>query len=329
MFTWPRLELSSDVLRKFTNIVVTGGAGFVGRQLVKALTDLGHPVRVLDIVPFGVQVDLRDKQATHAAIKGSDLVFHLAGNASGTRSITDPRFDFETNTVATFNVAEACIASHARLVYMSSACVYGTPRMPPISESHPTEPFLPYGASKLSGEHIIRAFVETCGLSAVIARSFVVYGPGEDPKSAGGEVSQFLRWHLNNLPIQVVGDIDAKTRDFIHVYDLVTALILLAGRAASGEIVNVGSGEEVSMRQLADVIGKATSYPAVLDANTTVLEDSYRLVGDISRLRALGFAPRIPLLVGIAALADELGPRPPLPMVKAAFRREQLAVVEG
>jgi UDP-glucose 4-epimerase len=142
-------------------------------------------------------------------------------------------------------------------------------------------------------------------------------------------VSQFLRWHLNNLPIPVVGDLDAKTRDFIHAYDLVTALILLAGRAASGEVVNVGSGEEVSMRQLANVIGEATGYQALLDADTSVLEDSYRLVGDVSRLRTLSFTPRIPLPVGVAALAKELGPKPPLPTVTTAFRRKQLAAVEG
>lgn len=330
-------DLPYDVLRGFANISVTGGAGFVGRNLVQSLTTRGHSVRVLDIASAGnwlpegatsVQVDLRDQHTTRAAIQGSDLVFHLAGNASGTRSVTDPRFDFETNTVGTFNVAEACTSSDARLVYMSSACVYGTPRTVPMSESHPTEPFLPYGASKLSGEHIVRTFSEAFGLSSVVARSFVVYGPGEDPETAGGEVSQFLRWHLNGLPIPVMGDVDGKTRDFIHVYDLVTALTLLAGSAVSGEVVNVGTGEETSMRQLGAVIGDAIGHATELNADTRVLDDSYRLVGDVSRLRALGFIPRMPLSVGVASLAAELGPQPQLPAVRAAFRHEQLGTTE-
>lgn len=317
---------------------MTGGAGFVGRHLVRALVGLNHPVRVLDIaptcaeVPDGatyLQVDLRDRVATLAAIEGADLVFHLAGNANGTRSVTDPWFDFESNAVATFNVAEACASSEARLVYLSSACVYGIPRATPMDENHPTEPFLPYGASKLAGEHVIRALVGAWRLSAVIGRSFVVYGPGENPRTAGGEVSQFLRWHLNELPIPVAGDIDAKTRDFVHVHDLVAALLLLAAGTEDGEVVNIGSGAETSMRQLADVVGQATGYPAELAADPRVLDDSYRLVADISRLRALGFQPCYPLSAGVTALAAELGPRPELPTVAAAaFRREQLVPAE-
>lgn len=98
------------------------------------------------------------------------------------------------------------------------------------------QPHPPYGASKLSGELLLRSLQQTSGLPVVIGRSFVIYGRGEDPRQAGGEVSRFLRWHLNNRPIPVVGDIDRKTRDFIHVDDLCRALIALVGRGMDGEL---------------------------------------------------------------------------------------------
>jgi UDP-glucose 4-epimerase len=334
----PWLTLPADVLHNFSEVAVTGGSGFVGRHLVTALQDLGLSVRVLDLAPppaarsrhsTFMRVDLRNIDETKAAIAGADLVFHLAGNANGTQSVVDPRFDFNTNAVATFNVAEACAAAEVRMVYMSTASVYGTPLTTPIDESHPTVPFLPYGASKLSGENMVRALVESWGLSASIARSFVIYGPGEPPKTAGGEVSQFLRWQLNARPIPVVGDIDAKTRDFIHIHDVATALLVIAGRAAPGEVLNVGSGTETSLRELAEAVGKATGAAAEVTADTSVLEDSYRLVADISRLRALGFSPQVSLDQGLASLVQELGERPELPAVTAAFRRQQTSIASS
>lgn len=184
------------------------------------------------------------------------------------------------------------------MVYLSSAIVYGIPQHTPIREDHPTEPFLPYGASKLSGELTLSSLYQTSGLPVVIGRSFVIYGPGEDPRQAGGEVSQFLRWHLNDRPIPVVGDIDCKTRDFIHVDDLCRALIALADRGVDGRIYNLGTGTGVSMRELAEAVGEATGRPARLEADDSSLEDSFALVADISRLTALGFKPQVTLLGG-------------------------------
>jgi nucleoside-diphosphate-sugar epimerase len=228
------------------------------------------------------------------------------------------------NALATSNVGNAALAAGAqRLVYLSAGSVYGTPQEVPLNEEHPTRPFLPYGASKLSGELALRALHTACGLPVVIGRGMVVYGPGEDPRSAGGEVSQFLRWHLNGLPIPVVGDIDRKTRDFIHVHDLVNALLAMADKGCSGGIYNVGSGTETSMRQLAEEISAATGRPAQLDANPEVNDDSYRLVANISRLRGIGFEPQITLGAGLRSLSAELGGAPELPSVKAIFRMQR------
>lgn len=316
------------------DVAVTGGSGFVGGHLVAALTDLGKKVVVVDLAepPPSVaalpgvrhrRTDLRDYGETLLALRGVDTVYHLAGNASGTRSVENPRFDFQMNGLSTCNVGNACVELGVRrLVFMSSAIVYGTPQHFPITEEHPTRPFLPYGASKYSGELTLRSMYEAVGLSVVIGRSFVIYGPGEDPRTAGGEVSQFLRWQLNEMPIPVVGDIDRKTRDFVHVQDVCRALITLAESGKAGEAYNIGTGEEVSMRALADAVGNATGRPARLQADTSQMEDSFRLVADISKLRDIGYEPGVTLEKGLKSLADELGPFPELPSVTVAFRRD-------
>ncbi|MDG4795681.1 NAD-dependent epimerase/dehydratase family protein [Micromonospora sp. WMMD1082] len=318
-----------------TRALVTGGHGFVGSHLVDHLVARGAQVTVLDValpdekLPTGVGyrvVDLRDPASVRGALTPADVVFHLAGNASGTISVDHPRFDFETNAEGTFNLLEGLLDIEVRrVVYLSSAMVYGRPQTHPIAETHPLNPFLPYAASKLSGEHVAMSMVESYGLPAVVARAFTIYGPREDPRRAGGEVSQYLRWHLNGLPIPVVGDPDAKTRDFSHIDDLMAGLIQIAERGTSGECYNLGSGTETSMRELARLIGEVTGTPARIECDRSVLEDSYRHVADISRLRALGHWPRVPLAEGVTALAALLGDRPELPAMPTVFQRDMPA----
>ncbi|MFE5501177.1 NAD-dependent epimerase/dehydratase family protein [Amycolatopsis japonica] len=311
--------------------VVTGGLGFVGGHLVRHLHDAGARVVVADIadpaavvLPPGIgyrRADLRDPGQAAAALAGAGTVFHLAGNPSGTRSVENPLFDFGINALGTANLcAGAVSAGVSRLVYLSSAMVYGRPRVVPMPETHATEPFLPYGASKLAGEHVVRAFGETFGLDTVVARAFTLYGPGEDPRTAGGEVSQYLRWHLNGLPVQAAGDLDRKTRDFAHISDVVRALELVAQRGERGATYNLGTGAEYSLRQLVDTISSATGREVELVVDASVTEDTYRHVPDIDRLRGLGFQPEISLDEGVARLAAELGPSPELPAVPTYFK---------
>ena len=319
------------MLADYGTVVVTGGLGFIGRHLVRALLALGKQVTVADncatagegaLVPGAtlVATDIRVPAQVEAALAGADLVFHVAGNSSSTLSVVAPRLDFETNAVGTFNVVEASVAAGVRLLlYVSSAAVYGAPRHCPVDEDHPVRPFLPYGASKLAGELVALARTGTDELPVVIARPFCVYGPGEHPDVALVEVARYLRWHLNGRSIEVVGDPDAKTRDFLHVSDLVSALLLLADRAPAGEVYNVGSGEETSMRELAGTIGAVTSRAAAL-AHVPTTDDTYSLVADISKLRMLGFVPRTALADGVRSLANELGRRPPLPGTATVFR---------
>jgi len=328
---------NTGMLGEYGKILVTGGAGFIGSHLVDDLLSLGKEVVVFDNlstgsqqnVPSGatlVKGDVRNLQQITEAARGSDLIFHLAANANGTVSVNDPRFDFETNALGTFNVLEAALQEGAKkFVYVSSASVYGTPQRFPMGEDHPTKPFMPYGASKLAGEICCRSFFQTYGLPLVVGRPFCVYGPREHPKLALVEVSRYLRWHLNGKPIQIIGDPDRKTRDFVHVSDVVQGLLLIADRAPAGEVFNLGSGEEVTMRELTDVIGSVTGHPAVVDAILEITEDTYRLVCDISKVRSLGYAPRMSLTEGVKRLAEELGEQPEMPAGATIFKREQEA----
>lgn len=327
------------MLESYARIIVTGGSGFIGRNLARAVAALGKDVVVVDRtvptaatqreLPQGIsfaQADIRDRQQVARALEGGDLIFHVAANANGTLSVNDPRADYETNAVGTFNIVEAALGSGAqRLVYTSSASVYGRPQRFPMDEEHPLRPFVPYGASKLAGELTGLMFQRAFGLPVVAGRPFCVYGPGENPATALVEVSRYLRWHLRDEPIQVVGDMDNKTRDFVHVHDLVSGLMLLAEAGEPGEMYNLGSGQEYSMRQLVDTIGEVTGQTPQVKQISEITDDTYRLVGDISKVRALGFEPQVSLFDGISDLAAKLGPDPEAPSGETIFHPGQHA----
>lgn len=326
-----------NVLNNYHSFLVTGGLGFIGRHLVEALVSLEKEVTVFDNTrtatdnspPSGAALqiaDLRNSDEVAKAVAGIDVVFHLAANANGTLSVTKPRLDFECNAVGTFSLAETLLHSNIRrLVYVSSASVYGRPRSFPMDEDHQTRPFMPYGASKLSGEVACLALHDACGLPVVVGRPFCVYGPGDNPKEAMVEVGRYLRWHLNNQPIQIIGDIDCKTRDFVHVSDLVTGLLLIADRAETGEVFNIGSGQETSMRQLIATIDAATGREPALRMISEVKNDTYRLVADTFKIESLGYHPSKSLYDGVRELAEYLGPNPELPGTPTLFTRDQRA----
>ena len=323
------------MLEEYENVLVTGGCGFIGSHLVDTLVSLGKQVVVLDNLSSGSKIargirlvrgDLRDPGMVKEAVGGADPVFHTAANANGTVSVNDPRFDFENNVVGTFNVLEAVLqAGVKRLVQVSSFSVYGVPRAFPIDEDHPTEPFVPYGGDKLAGEVLAKTLFRTFAVPVVIGRPVAVYGPGENPELALVEVSRYLRWHLNGRPIRIIGDVDRKTRDFVHVTDLVQGLMVLADRGRAGESYNIGSGGEISMRQLAETIGAVTAREAVIEADTAITEDTYRLVADIAKIKALGYVPKVSLTEGLRQLVEEMGERPTLPSGATIFKQGQRA----
>jgi UDP-glucose 4-epimerase len=306
-----------------SRVVVTGGAGFIGSHLVDALHRTGNDVRVVDLVERParlaadieyVRADITSLAAATTNTRGAHVVFHLAGNPNTTKSVLDPLGDLDCNARGTLAVLEACrLNKVAKLVYVSTASVYGRPQTVPIRESHRLLPVLPYGVSKLTGERYCAAYSAMYGMSIVVARPFCVYGPRENPAHALVEVSRYMRWHLAGYAIPVIGDAAVKSRDFIHVQDAIDALILLANRGKSGETYNVGSGTETTMRKLVDEIAACCGGGALLTEDVDADYDTYRLVADIGKLSELGFAPRVNLRSGLLDLARALGSSPALP----------------
>ncbi|MCH7807790.1 MAG: SDR family NAD(P)-dependent oxidoreductase [Planctomycetes bacterium] len=311
-------------------ILVTGGAGFIGSELVRQLAAEGHRVCVVDNLTNGrranldgvlgenvqlVVADVRDQERMAGLLRRVDLVFHLA--CLGVRhSIHSPHENHEVNATATLRlVSLAREVSVRRFVYVSSSEVYGHAARVPMSEEHPTFPTTVYGASKLAGECYTRAFHRTHGYETVVVRPFNAFGPRCHHEGDCGEViPKFLLRCMAGQPLIVFGD-GNQTRDFTYVGDTARG-IMLAGWAESvvGETINLGSGREISMNELAERI-KAT----VGREDVRVVHEEAR-PGDVLRLCAdggkarelLGFTPRIGLPEGLAILKNwyERGPTP-------------------
>jgi UDP-glucose 4-epimerase len=301
--------------------MVTGGAGFIGSELVRQLAAAGFGVLVVDnlvngrrehVASLGDQVrlevaDVRDRARLPSLMRGVDIVFHLA--CLGVRhSIHSPRENHDVNATATLDLLTAARdAGVGRFVYVSSSEVYGTARRAPMSEEHPTFPHTVYGGSKLAGESYARAFHDTHAYPTVIVRPFNAYGPRSHHEGDSGEViPRFLLRCLAGQPLVVFGD-GRQTRDFTFVSDTARG-IMAAGLAdeAIGQTVNLGSGRETSIvdlaRSVADVVGRRDVH-IVHDRPRP--GDILRLCADISRARQLlNFEPGIALPQGLAQLRD-------------------------
>jgi UDP-glucose 4-epimerase len=303
----------ADVGRAYRSatVAVTGGAGFIGRRLVGRLVEMGAKVTVVDRVkpdPTGpaadaehITADLRQARATRHALSRADIVFHLAGNSDAVRSVARPQLDFEANALGTLNVARAAVtAGVSREDYLSTALVYGQQRQFPLGEQLVPAPTFPYAASKLAGENIFESFRHSYQLESVCGRAFVVYGAAGVNKRV--EVHQYLDRISRGQVIHSLGDPDRKTRDFIHVDDVVSALLFLAEVPAEARLVNIGTGVETSLRQLAGLVAEALGRPVPAWRVAPSPQDEFRQVADTAKLRRLGFTPKVSLRDGIASL---------------------------
>lgn len=302
-------------------VLVTGGAGFVGSELVRQLVDAGRRVTVLDSLATGkranldglpqdrvhlIEGDVRDRAAMEAAIRGVGLVFHLA--CLGVRhSLSAPAETLDVNAAGTLNVLVAARAARiARFVYVSSSEVYGTAERAPMDETHPTNPTTVYGASKLAGEHCALAFRRCYDVPAVVVRPFNAYGPRCHHEGDSGEViPRFLLNALAGRAPVIFGD-GAQTRDFTHVSDTARG-ILAAGEAPLFDgPVNLGSGREIAVADLASLIARVAGRPELRARHDAPRPGDVRRLYADARLarRLLGFVPRVALEEGIAALRD-------------------------
>ncbi|GAA0202575.1 NAD-dependent epimerase/dehydratase family protein [Halobaculum roseum] len=295
-------------------VLVTGGAGFVGSHLARALVR-DNEVRVLDDCSTGqpgnvpadatlYEGDLLDEGLLQDAIDGVDLVFHEAGLVSVPKSVERPVESNRVNVAGTLAVLEAARAVDARVVLASSVAIYGDPETVPVDESHPTRPTSPYATDKLAIDHYARVYHERYGLETVSLRYFNVYGPGQSTGSYAGVVSTFLEQARSGQPITVEGD-GSQTRDFVHVADVVRANLAAATTEHVGEAFNIGTGDSVTIRELAELIADVTGATAGINHVDPRPGDVERSRADISKARRLlGFEPSVDLHTGIAELAS-------------------------
>jgi len=244
-------------------VLVTGGAGFIGSNIVKGLLDLGHEPVVFDDlssgfaenlvagVPF-VEADVREAEAVLAAAEGCDVVVHLAASVGNARSIDDPVTDSQINVIGTLNVLQAA-RQHGlrRIVFSSSAGIFGELKTLPIAEDHPQDPDSPYGTSKLAAEKMCLVYNKLYDMSNVCLRYFNVYGLNQRYDAYGNVIPIFADRILRGVPITIFGD-GEQTRDFVNARDVAAANIAAAAACEDVKgVFNIGSATRVTINDLA------------------------------------------------------------------------------
>jgi UDP-glucose 4-epimerase len=300
--------------------VVTGGAGFIGSELVRQLAARGERVVAVDNLVNGtrenladvlsdrvtlLEKDIRDVDGVLPYLRDARVVYHLA--CLGVRhSVHSPRENHDVNATATLDLLRVSReAGVPRFVYVSSSEVYGTARWAPMTEEHPTFPHTVYGGSKLAGECYTRAFHDTYGYPTVVVRPFNTFGPRSHHEGDSGEViPKFLLRCLAGRPLIVFGD-GTQTRDFTFVSDT-AAGIILAGEEprAVGQTINLGSGREITINDLARQVAAVAGRPdAVVEHDRPRPGDVLRLFADMSKASdLLRYAPRMTMQAGLQAL---------------------------
>jgi UDP-glucose 4-epimerase len=303
------------------NVLITGGAGFIGSELTSQSVARGDRVTVVDNLVNGKREnlsgllgdqcvlaveDIRRTEEIESLFEDVDVVFHLA--CLGVRhSIHSPRENHDVNATATLDLlALARRRGVRRFVYVSSSEIYGTARWSPMTEDYPPSPMTVYGAAKLAGECYARAYHRTYGFPTVIIRPFNAYGPRSHHEGDSGEViPKFVLRSLAGKEVVIFGD-GTQTRDFTEVGDTARA-ILRAGEAPGieGETINVGSGQEISMNELAELVGEVVGNGQARPPLYTAPRpgDVLRLCADVAKARRLlDFEPHIALREGLARL---------------------------
>jgi len=290
-------------------VLVTGGAGFVGSHIADAYCP-DNEVRILDNFSSGkranvpddatvIEGDVRDEEAVAEATDGVDLVFHQAAIVSVARSVEDPTTSNAVNANGTLAILEAARRADARVVFASSAAIYGAPDALPVTETESKDPSSPYGLEKLTSDHYCRLYADLYDLPTVALRYFNIYGPRQSGGDYAGVIKAFTEQARDGGPLTVHGD-GEQTRDFVNVADVVQANVLAAQTDETGEAFNVGTGSRTSVRELAELIRDEIDPVAEITHVDARDGDIRHSAADITKAREqLGFEPTIGLADGL------------------------------
>jgi UDP-glucose 4-epimerase len=310
-------------------VLVVGGAGFIGSHTVEALLGAGYQVRVLDDLSSGKEEnlprrrggldltvgDVRDARTVELAMRGVRGCIHLAAQVSAARAVEDPQGSAMRNILGFINVIEAVRALKVpRLVYASSAAVYGESQNLPLDEDEALRPTNPYGLEKQVDELYAGLYARLHGLDSLGLRYFNVYGPRQDPSSPySGVISKFIQGLSAGETLKVFGD-GRQTRDFVYVGDVAQANVLALASDYCG-VCNVATGSRVELLELVEVLGGCIGEPASLEFGPARQGDIRHSCGSGRRLhQRLGFAPAHSLEQGLGQLAAYVRGQPLAPV---------------
>jgi len=308
-------------------VLVTGAAGFIGRWVVGELLARGHEVLPIDSLVAGdvenlaefagdpnlrpfEQGDVRDAAACLRWTASVDAVAHLAASISVQDSIDDPETTFENDVVGTFRLLEGARAAGARFLFMSTCMVYDRATTPEgISETHPTKPASPYAASKLSGEALTLSYFHAYGLPTTVVRPFNTYGPFQRSVGEGGVVAIFTRLALRGEPLRIYGD-GTQTRDLLYASDCARFVVdALLSDAATGRILNAGTGADVDVNRLAALVEPDPSRIVHVEHIHPQSEIAVLRCDAREAARVLGWRPEVSLEEGLARVRSWMAGR--------------------
>jgi UDP-glucose 4-epimerase len=298
---------------KGKRILVTGGAGFIGSNLVGELVRSRNEVTVLDnftsgyrknLEPFSnvriIEGDVRDKNVVEEAVRGNEVIFHIAASVGNKRSIDDPLSDAEINVMGTLNVLESARKCGVRkIITSSSAAIFGELKTIPIKEDHPAEPDTPYGCTKLCEEKLCLAYSKLYPMEIICLRYFNVYGPNQRYDAYGNAIPIFVFRMLQGKPLVIYGN-GEQTRDFVHVEDVVRANILAAESNGISGAFNIASGTRIIVNSLVRIITKDRGTSCRIEYTDKRPGDVLHSLADISLAqKTFSYTPSVGIEKGI------------------------------
>ena len=296
-------------------ILVTGGAGFIGRWVVKKLLDDGHEVCVLDDLSNGrvenlegftentnfefVSGDIRGREVLKSIFKDIDICIHAAAAINVQESIDNPQRYYDVNVTGTFNILEAARKNNVKVVLIGTCMVYDLSSSKAISEEHLLNPKSPYAGSKLAAENLALSYFHAYGLPVVITRPFNTYGPCQKTDMEGGVVSIFIRSLLDGKTLNVFGD-GIQTRDLLYIEDCAEFIVKATfSDKAVGEVINAGSGKDIAIKDLALLICKDPRLIRYVKHHHPQSEIPKLLCDYTKAKKLLGWEPKTALEEGI------------------------------